>query len=305
MNEYKQRYPHLKILLGGYLATYDYSYLKDLSVVDAIIGGEADESIVCCCKDILGGELTNKLKYLKFSIPDLANYDYKNNIINYKNCLIVETSRSCPRATTQRCGYCCQFPLPFRTLKIEETIKTIEENISDDIIAIIINSPICIPKHLNLIYETFGIPISAYIDPFMAKYISTEKCVYLCGFDYPLQKNAFNPHKNIDNTIIKDLERLLYRNNMLSLNSVYVQGDEQRWDVYEKLVEKHTNLQIAVNTFIEMPGVNDNPQPENIYLNYNPSLHLGLNKPRFFGQTHLHIHNSSECEDEFYNSWYI
>ena len=63
--EIKRKYPDIKTVFGGYTSTYDWQHLQNYWCCDYIVGGEADDSVVKCCKDIINGKNIDKLAYLK------------------------------------------------------------------------------------------------------------------------------------------------------------------------------------------------------------------------------------------------
>ena len=185
--EIKKRFPEIKTVFGGYTATYDWQHLQNYWCCDAICGGEADDSIIDCCRELLNGTLTDKLKYLKTSLPDLSKYDYENNIMETEDNLTFETARSCVNALNNRCWYCTQFQNPYRILDIEKIKKVLKERLdkAGKQKSFIIVTPETLPRTINELWNAFHVPMWCYVIPQHFKDISddVESCEFFTGYD--------------------------------------------------------------------------------------------------------------------------
>lgn len=265
--EIKKLYPDIKTVFGGYTATYDWPNLKDYEYCDAICGGEADDSIVACCKEILENGTVDKLKYLKTPLPDLSKYDYENNIMETENELTFETARSCVNAVNNRCWYCTQFQNVYRVLDIEKIKASLQKRMdaAGKKKNLIIVTPETLPQTINELWNTFHVPMWCYVIPQHFRFISeeVEGCEFFTGYDiYEDKSLRCNPTKEFIEDIVKVAEK-----NAVCFGSVVLDyvPEKTRQEI-ERVKAMSKNIRVEYNSFVKYPGVNNEPLPENIYI---------------------------------------
>lgn len=265
--EIKKKFPEIKTVFGGYTATYDWQHLQNYWCCDAICGGEADDSIVECVKDLLNGVLTNKLKYLKTALPDLSKYDYENNIIETEDSLTFETARSCVNALNNRCWYCTQFQNPYRILDIEKIKVELNKRMvkAGKKKSFIIVTPETLPKTINELWSTFHVPMWCYVIPQHFKDISNEVegCEFFTGYDiYEDTTLRCNPTKKYLDDIVRVAQK-----NAVCFGSVILDTvpDTTRKEI-ERVKALSKNIRVEYNSFVKYPGVDNKPLDEDIYV---------------------------------------
>ena len=265
--EVKKKFPDIKTVFGGYTSTYDWLHLQNYEHCDAICGGEADDSIIECCRDILSGIKIDKLKYLKTALPDLSKYDYENNIMETDNELIFETARSCVNAVNNRCWYCTQFQNPYRILDIEKIKNSLKKrmDIAGKKKNLIIVTPETLPNTINELWNTFHVPMWCYVIPQHFKTISddVENCEFFTGYDiYEDKTLRCNPTKEYLDDIVR-----IAKKNAVCFGSVVLNGvPEATKKEIERVKAMSKNIRVEYNSFVQYPGVNNEPLKENIYI---------------------------------------
>ena len=264
--EIKRKYPDIKTVFGGYTSTYDWQHLQNYWCCDYIVGGEADDSVVKCCKDIIDGKNIDKLAYLKTELPDLSKYDYENNIMETENELIFETARSCVNAMTNRCWYCSQFQNPYRILDIEKIKAALQHRMdkAGKKKSLIIVTPETLPNTINELWNTFHVPMWCYVIPQHFKSISddVEGCEFFTGYDiYEDKSLRCNPTKEYLDDIVRVSQK-----NAVCFGSVVLDGvPEVTKKEIERVKALSKNIRVEYNSFVNYPGVNNEPLKEDIY----------------------------------------
>lgn len=265
--EIKKRFPEIKTVFGGYTSTYDWQHLQNYWCCDAICGGEADDSIIECIRELLNGTLTNKLKYLKTALPDLSKYDYENNIMETEDSLTFETARSCVNALNNRCWYCTQFQNPYRILDIEKIKTVLNKRMlkAGKKKSLIIVTPETLPKTINELWNTFHVPMWCYVIPQHFKDISNdvEGCEFFTGYDIYEDKNLrCNPTKEY----LDDIIRVSQKNAVCFGSVILDKVPEQTKKEMERVKALSKNIRVEYNSFVKYPGVNNKPLDEDIYV---------------------------------------
>jgi hypothetical protein len=241
--EIKKQFPHLKIWLGGYSATYDYEYLSQLPHIDKVFKGYVD------------------------SIED---YDYEHNIFNpideynSNEHLLLETSRSCYRALHNRCSYCAQFQTPYKLLDIKKICNVLEKKITTATKSLILSDPNPPPEYLNVLYERFQLPFFACLESKDAYNIKSKYCVYVIGVDDIDKTNHYNHKKNTSLKMMKDISRLA-ENNYVMLFIVYDTLEQVDIDYLHTFIDFNPTVGFCANNFIRFAGVDNQSNLPDVY----------------------------------------
>lgn len=263
----RKKFPEIKFVFGGYNSTYDWIHLKDYKYCDYIVGGEADDALVDCCKDILEGKPIDKLTYLNHPLPDLSKYDYDHNFIATGKTLIFETGRSCVFAMKKRCWYCSQLQNPYRRLDIEKVKEGIKKNLKNENNLFVVD-PEIMPENLNDLYKTFKLPMFCFLIPQHHKYVSdeVENCTIETGYD--IYKDSTNYQHNDTAQYLDDILRVARKNKVI-LSTVIKDKSEfpLLMEEVNRLADLSPNINFQFNNFTMMPGVDNKPYSIDIYKN--------------------------------------
>ena len=256
--------PDTKFVFGGYNSTYDWPHLKDYKYCDAIVGGEADDSIVACCKEILENGTVDQLKYLHTPLPDLSKYDYDNNIVELERSLIFETGRSCIFAMNNRCWYCSQYRTPYRSLDIEKIKQAIHKRLKPGQ-CLVVTTPEILPETLNELYHEFKVPVFCFMVPQHYSRVADDvkDCWFSTGYDIFKDKSLkCNQTKDYLDDILR-----LSKDNKIVFSSVILEKEvppETKKEM-ERIKAISNNIRIQYCSFIEYPGVDDKPYYKDLY----------------------------------------
>lgn len=291
----RKKLPDIKFIFGGYNATYDWIHLKDYTYCDYIVGGEADDALVKCCNEILMGNEVDKLKYLTNPEPDLLSYDYDNNFVSTGEALLFETGRSCIFAKNKRCWYCSQFQNTYRKLDLNKITQGIRKNLKNEKSFVIVD-PEVMPTTLNDLWNTFKIPMFCFLVPQHYKLVSddVEGCILQSGYDVYTDYTGLTCNNTKE--YLNDILRVAKKNKIILSTVIKDEADVPSLMAEIKRLETLSpNIIWQLNTFEQMPGVDNKP--------YNINIYEQKVDKRFFGKPSYETKPISVTDFDSYNDY--